>query len=168
MNGIRILAVVLLVLLGATAFACSKPVDTAGGAAEEKSGLVNKVSKDSKSDSVSPDKVVVYYFHGTRRCQTCLGIQKNIEDTIKDRFAKEVAAGTLVFKELNFEEEENKGYVEKYQLSFSTMIVTAQVGEEVVKWENAGKLWDYANAPEDMKAYVDKSVSAYLKLLSAS
>ena len=73
----------------------------------------------------------------------------------------------LVFEELNFEEEKNKHFVEDYQLSFSTMIVTARAGEKVVKWDNAGKIWDFAHEPDKLKAYVEENIRAYLKLLGA-
>jgi thiol-disulfide isomerase/thioredoxin len=167
MTAVRKVAGLFLLSICGTSFACSKPADAAGGAADQAVASSKKAIDKGESTKAAPDSVVVYYFHGTRRCPTCLGIQKVIEETIEEKFAKELEADMLVFEELNFEEEKNKPYVEKYQLSFSTMIVTARAGEKVVKWDNAGKIWDYAHAHDDLKAYVEKNIRAYLKLLGA-
>jgi thiol-disulfide isomerase/thioredoxin len=166
MTSVRSISVLFLFSICAIASACSKPADASGGADKGVAASKKAIDKD-ESTKVAPDKVVVYYFHGTRRCPTCLGIQNVIEETIEEKFAKELEADMLVFEELNFEEEKNKSYVEKYQLSFSTMIVTARAGEKVVKWDNVGKIWDYAHAHDDLKAYVEKNIRAYLKLLGA-
>lgn len=166
MTSVRGTSIPFLLSVCVMASACGKPADAAGGADKAVAASKKAVSKD-ESTKAEPDRVVVYYFHGTRRCPTCLGIQKVIEETIETTFAKELEADMLVFEELNFEEEKNKSFVEKYQLSFSTMIVTARAGETVVKWDNAGKIWDYAQAHDDLSVYVEKSVRAYLKLLGA-
>jgi len=118
----------------------------------------------AQSDA-TPDKVVVYYFHGDRRCRTCLGIQETISRTVNERFGAELAAGTLAFAEVNFEEPENAHFVKTYELSFSTMVVTAQKGQSVVKWENCGKVWDYAHEPEVLTSYTEKQIRTYLALL---
>ena len=164
-------AVKLGALLGAvicaTASACGTPPEPAGGASGEKPTASKTATAAETQTNAIPDKVVVYYFHGTRRCPTCLGIQKVIEETIEEKFARELEADLLEFESLNFEEEKNKPYVEKYTLAFSTMIVTARVGDTVVKWDNAGKIWDFAHSPDELSAYVEKNVRAYLKLLGA-
>ncbi len=162
MTAARTFAVWCLLSLGGVSSACGKTAD-----ADEAAAPSNPASSKDEPAGAAPDRVVVYYFHGTRRCPTCLGIQKVIEETIEEKFAKALEADLLAFEELNFEEEENKHFVEEYQLAFSTMIVTARAGEKVVKWENAGKIWDYAHAHDDLRAYVEKSVRAYLKLIGA-
>jgi hypothetical protein len=115
-----------------------------------------------------PDKVVVYYFHGARRCPTCLGIQKIIQETVAQRFAIETDAGELVFRELDYDLDENKHYAEKFQLSFSTMIVGTMSGETVLEWENCDKVWEHAHDHPALRAYVEARISAYLEKLKKS
>lgn len=166
MTAVRKITAMFLLSICGMSFACSNPADAAGGD-DKRVAASKKAIEKGEPTKVTPDNVVVYYFHGTRRCPTCLGIQKVIEETIEEKFAKEIEADMLIFEDLNFEEEKNKSYVEKYQLTFSTMIVTARAGETVVKWDNAGKIWDYANAHDDLKTYVEKNIRDYLKLLGA-
>jgi hypothetical protein len=165
--------IIMLTLVGAFGAAgCNKPA-AATGDVPKATGDAPKAVADSPASaapatgkpSVAPDKIIVYYFHATRRCPTCLGIQANIEQTINEKFAAETAAGKLAFEELNFEEDANKHFVDEYQLSFSTMIVAAQADGKTVKWENAEKVWEYAHTPPELAAYVEKMVRTYLSAL---
>ena len=160
----RTIAIIALALAGAVAATgCNKPA-AATGDVPKAAGDAPKAVADSPTGA-APDKIIVYYFHATRRCPTCLGIQDNIEQTINEKFAEETAAGKLSFEELNFEEDANKHFVDEYQLSFSTMIVAAQAGGKTVKWENAEKVWEHAHNAPALKAYVEKTIRAYLNTL---
>ena len=169
----RTTAIIALTLIGAVVAAgCNKPAPATGDvpkatgdAPKAAADSPNSVAPAAGKPSTAPDKIVVYYFHATRRCPTCLGIQANIEQTINDKFAEETAAGKLAFEELNFEEDANKHFVDEYQLSFSTMIVAAQAGGKTVKWENAEKVWENAHTPPELTAYVEKMIRTYLDML---
>ena len=142
--------------------ACSKSADASGSAPKAESASPKSAVGSAKSSATMSDSVVVYYFHGMRRCPTCLGIQKTIEQTLEDRFSEELAAGMLVFEEINYEEPDGKPYVEKFQLSFSSMIVAQEAKGKMVKWDNAEKVWDLAHDQPALADYVEKSVRAYL------
>jgi hypothetical protein len=164
MAGLSRTTIIMLALVAAVAATgCNKPA-AATGEVQKAAGDAPKAAADSPT-SAAPDKIIVYYFHATRRCPTCLGIQDNIEQTINEKFADEATAGKLAFEELNFEEDANKHFVDEYQLSFSTMIVAAQADGRTVKWENAEKVWDFAHTPPELTAYVEKMVRTYLGML---
>lgn len=153
-------------LLSAGISGCNKPADAQNSdaaVAPQKDAIQKESPKPAKVD-----KVAVYYFHNTRRCPTCLGIQKGIEQTIDAKFSKDIEAGMLEFVELNMEEAPNKKYVEQFQLSFSTMIVAAEAEGETKKWENAGKVWDFAHSPDELKTYVEKTIRQQLDLIGRS
>jgi hypothetical protein len=154
-----VLPFVLAALASLVTVGCNRTAD----AKEEQS--VESLAKTGQTDAARVDKLVVYYFHNTRRCPTCLGIQKGIEDTIHEKFSRDIDAGMLEFQELNMEEEPNKKYVQQFQLSFSTMIVAAEAKGETRKWENAGKVWDFAQTPDELKAYVEKMIRQQLDLI---
>jgi len=108
-----------------------------------------------------PDKVMVYYFHFTRRCPTCLGIQATIEKTIKERFAAETGAGRLAFQDINLDEPANSHFAKDYNLGFSAMVVVAKNGETTLKWENCDKVWELGHDEPALTDYVDKRIRAY-------
>jgi hypothetical protein len=118
--------------------------------------------------NAAPDSVVVYYFHGARRCQTCVGIQESIQKTVRERFAQETASGAMTFKEVNIDDAANEHFVKEFNLSFSTMVVAAKQGQTTVKWEICNKVWDHARDPDALTAYTEKSIRSYLALLKKS
>ncbi|MFA6033029.1 MAG: nitrophenyl compound nitroreductase subunit ArsF family protein [Myxococcota bacterium] len=150
--------IVLMVLAAGCTKADSGPKDTS----EQKQTA--QVCAPGSCEEGKPDKIVVYYFHGNRRCKTCMGIQQTIEETIHKRFANERATGFLVYKEVNFEEPANKHYLEEYQLSFSTMVVAAMKGEKRLKYENCEKVWEFSHDQPKLVDYVAERIGEYLKM----
>jgi hypothetical protein len=133
---------------------------------------VEKASRDGQPVSAPSvkvaDRVEVFYFHGERRCPTCLGIQSTIEETLRERLAAEMASGKLVYREVNFELPENKHFVEEFQLSFSTMVIARVQAEKTVEWENCQKVWDYAHQKDVLAGYVAERINSYLARLGAN
>ena len=157
------LAAIACVLLSA----CGTPAQKPGEDAPPVKEAADPVPLSTTKTARAADKVVVYYFHGTHRCPTCLGIQKALEETIEDNFSKESEAGLLVYEALNFEEDKNRALVDKLSVAFSTMVVATQAGETPVQWENAEKLWDLAQDKDALKAYMNEKIRATLKLIGA-
>ncbi len=168
MRGVRrVTFFVLVAVFAATLGACGeKSADAASAVKAAESASKATAAKSEKTPDMQTDKVKVYYFHGTRRCPTCVGIQKSISEAIDDNFKKELEAGMLEFEEVNFEQDANKHYVEQFQIAFSTMIVAAQAGDETIEWENARKVWDYAHSPVELKNYVKSTTQKYLKMVT--
>ena len=163
------MAVLFLISAGVSA-CCDKPASTTPGTTPGATvaGKEEAPVKPAETPAAAPgraDKVVVYYFHGTRRCKTCLGIQNTIEQTIKDRFGAETASGKLVYREIDTDQEPNKPFVQQFQLSFSTMIVAAMKGDTILQWENCDKVWDYGLEPIQLTEYTDERIHAYLAKL---
>jgi hypothetical protein len=138
----------------------------------EKANAAN-AQKPSKSDTSTvtaqpdgvPDKVLVYYFHSTRRCRTCLGIQAAIEKTVKERFATELASSALVFQDVNLDEPTNSHFAKDYNLSFSSMVVVAKKGQTTLKWENCDKVWEHAHNEPVLTEYAEKQIRSYVNML---
>jgi hypothetical protein len=122
-------------------------------------------SASSVATGTAPDSVVVYYFHGARRCPTCRGIQETIEKTIRERFGTETASAALSFQDVNIDEPDNKHFVKEFNLSFSSMVVSARKGKETFKWENCDKVWEHARDPSALTEYTDRQIRGYLDML---
>jgi hypothetical protein len=116
---------------------------------------------EAKAEAVT-DGVMVYYFHGNRRCPTCLGIQAGIEQVIRERFDAEVTAKTLAFQDVNIDEDANKPFVEQFQISFGTMIVARVQGGKTLAWENCDKVWEYAHDAPKLMDYAAERIRAHL------
>jgi hypothetical protein len=68
------------------------------GCQERQSNLVtapSELSTQRKNDPADPT-VTVYYFHRTARCFTCLSIETNAAQVVKDNFHQQIADGRLI------------------------------------------------------------------------
>lgn len=158
---------ILLIIAGLTLLSgCNKPTSTPSNIeSKSQTQILTNSAEAAQQPKTLANRVLVYYFHGTRRCRTCLGIQSTIEQTIKERFSKETASGKLIFKDVNIDEDANKHFVKEYQISFSSMIVAVQNNGKVTKWENGQKTWDYAHSPKELMDYTESLIRKYLALL---
>lgn len=89
-------------------------------------------------------KVEVLYFHATGRCATCLAVENQTKAVLEQNFKNEFKAGTLVFKALNKEEEQNQKLVEKYEIAFSSLIIVRKEGAKESKIDFTDKAFQYA------------------------
>lgn len=61
------------------------------------------------------NKIEVIDFHSTHRCFTCNAIEANTLHTLNTYFADQLKNGTIVFKVLNVDVEENEAEAEKFE-----------------------------------------------------
>jgi hypothetical protein len=66
-------------------------------------------------------QVVLYYFHGARRCKTCLSMEANALEVVKSEFAEELDSGALVWKVVNYDEPENEHFIKDFKLVSSSL-----------------------------------------------
>lgn len=74
--------------------------------------------------AVSADTVSVTYFHGSKRCKTCMDIEARTKAAVEAAVASEIAEGRVLFRSVNVEEAANAHYVKDYGLTFSTVVVS--------------------------------------------
>lgn len=130
----------------------------------------NQATKSSREQEQPTRKegkangVEVIYFHGERRCATCLAIEKCTKEVVETTFAKELKDSTLVFRMVDLSKEENKALAEEYGVGWSSLfLVHYQDGEE--SRENL-TLYAFTNAktkPERFKEGLIEKINARLK-----
>ena len=98
---------------------------------------------------VEGEKTKVYYFHNTRRCPTCMAIEKETKKVLKEKpFSEEVENGELVFKSYNAENAANKKLVEELGVTGSALIVVK--GDEKTDLTSKGFMYGLAQ-PEKLR-----------------
>ena len=122
---------------------------------------------DSKANTViaeekaqSENIVKVYYFHGTRRCKTCIAVGEVSKATIGQYFADN---GQVEYLDLNIEEPENQEIAEKYQVAGSGLFVSSFSEEK----ENYQDITEFAfmyvvQNPDTLKTTIKELVEAGL------
>ncbi len=92
------------------------------------------------SSKVEGEKIKVYYFHNTRRCPTCLAIEKEIKKVLKEQpYSDAKENGELIFKSYNAEDAQNKKLVKELGVTGSALIVVK--GEEKIDLTSKGFMY---------------------------
>ena len=96
----------LMLLFVINAIACNNPQSN------------NNSSSDDST--VITKKVEVYYFHGTRRCVTCIAVGEVSGELFKSKYGNNP---NVKFIEINIDEPGNEELVEKFKISGSGLHV---------------------------------------------
>ena len=158
----------LVVLASALAVGGCKNAERETTGATTEAIAAASTDSPAASANLAADSVVVYYFHGNRRCRTCMGIQRAIQTTVSERFAAETASGALVFREVNIDEPANAHFVKDFDLGSSSMVLVAKSGDKTVKWENCAQVWPLAHQEAELAAYTEKQIRSYLELVRST
>jgi exonuclease VII small subunit len=146
-----------MVLAGivATAAATAQPAAEASVAPE----AAAKVAA-AAPEVTAPPEAILYYFHGTFRCNTCLTIEANLAETLKTHFADELASGRLLWLPLNIDESKNAHFEKDYELEGSSAVLVRLEDGDVADWKELEKVWDLYEDGEAFAKYVQPEVAA--------
>jgi hypothetical protein len=105
-------------------------------------------------------KIEVYYFHFTRRCPTCLNVEKVSKEAVETQFSDQVKNGDITFKSVNLDEKEGEATGKKYKIEGQTLMVIS--GDKKVDLTDKGFM--YANeSPDKLKAEIKKAINSLQK-----
>ena len=143
----RIVLALLLVLIGLAGTAC------------QPSGNIPAANPIVTAETT---RVVVYYFHRTIRCETCLKFESLTERALRGGFSAELASGRIAWRVVDFEEPENEPLATKYDVSESSVVVLRVVGETEVEWKKLHDIWGLVGYEDAFIGYIQEEVGAYL------
>ena len=109
-------------------------------------------ASDSCATVAQPDRVDVYYFHATFRCENCLRFEAYAEEALRSRFPAELDRGRLTWSVLDFEEETNATLVDSYGIFESSLVVSEVRGNKERAWKKLEAIWSLV---EDGQAFMD-------------
>ena len=138
----------LIISLVAVIASCKQP--------SSESKATEKVDS-TKTKTSNTAKVTVFYFHGDRRCKTCIAVGDVAQKTVNEQFKGNSNVG---FSEINIDKSENEKIAEKYQVSGSSLMIDVKGKVEDLTefaFENA------INKPEQLSKKIVEVVSAGLK-----
>lgn len=119
---------------------------------------ISGFSQESKNT-----KILVYFFHGTHRCQGCINAEKGTVNALNALYKEQLDKGVIKFESVNVEESSNKALAEKYEAAWNKLLF--------VKNDNSGRaveLTEQAFAygtsnPEEMNKIIKSTVDQLLK-----
>jgi hypothetical protein len=105
---------------------------------------------------------VAYYFHGTKRCRTCLKIQAQSEEAIQTGLATELKAGRLAWSSVNIEEPGNEHFATDFKVTGSTLVIAEVKDTKAVRFAKLDKTWDLVHDKPQFMDYVAREVLAFI------
>ena len=115
---------------------------------------VAQETKKTESNSTTVGKVEIYYFHYSRRCNTCVSVEKNAKLAVEQLYADKVKTGDYTFKGLNLDDESTKAIAEKLGVGGQSLLVVC--GNNKVDITDKGFM--NAHNLEKMEAEIKKAV----------
>lgn len=73
-------------------------------------------------DTISANTIQVYYFHGSIRCETCVAVDENTHEYLKELFPKEMNSGKIIFQSINIDKKEMPNLIKKYEIYGQTLL----------------------------------------------
>jgi hypothetical protein len=113
--------------------------------------------KTFASMKVVVEKTTVYYFHNTRRCLTCLAIEKETRKVLKEQpYSEAKENGELVFKSYNAENAANKKLVKELGVTGSALIIVK--GKEKIDLTSKGFMYGLKQ-PDKLRAALREALN---------
>jgi hypothetical protein len=109
--------------------------------------------------SGSLQAVVVYYFHGNRRCSSCLAIERYTVGSLQRAFSREIAGKQLSLEVVNVDKPENEHFVTDYELSSQTVVIRDPSGS----WRKLDRVWELLADSAAFECYITSEVETDLE-----
>lgn len=107
-------------------------------------------------------KVIAYYFHTNTRCSTCIKIEAYSREAIEQGFPDELKKGTLEMRVVNYEQPENRHFMQDYKLVSKSLVLVNVVNGKQTRWTNLRLVWQLTGHKDAFLNYVRKEVRGYL------
>lgn len=138
----------------------SDSISPIAGGLELKSPVV-EIDPVTPNQAVPP--VIVYYFHGTARCDTCLLIEALSQSVVESHFSDDVAANRLAFMTVDYDLPENAHFLTDYQLPCPSLVLVQQHERGPEDWMLLGDTWSLVDEPDLLIDYVKTKVRTVLE-----
>lgn len=159
MKAKRVITVVLLLFVAASAvWMVVREIN------QNRSAAARDVTPGQSADLPKADglQIVVYYFHGDMRCPTCMKLEGYAKESLETHFSDELASGRVIWKPINTDQNANTHFIEDYQLTSKSVIVSVRRDGREMHRENLDEIWDRVGDKQDYMEYVRGHVAQYL------
>lgn len=120
------------------------------------------VSCGRSTDAGGDARAVATYFHNTLRCESCLLIEKSSREVLEEEFGDELASGAIRWHKLNMELDENRHFVEEYELGMPTLVLSRLEDGRETAWKNLEGVWDHLLDEKALRSYIRREAVAFL------
>lgn len=116
--------------------------------------------KQASTATEVTNQVAVYYFHFTRRCNTCIAVEENSKKAMEELYPEQVKSGEYTFKAINLDEESSNEIAKELGVSAQTLLVVHGDTKIDITGEGFMNAHDLDKLKEEIKKAVEKAVKA--------
>lgn len=129
--------------------------------AKEYTGIFYKQVESSKqSQSIEySNEVVVYYFHGNRRCPTCRAIEEYSHEVLLPY----IDNNEIIWEPINIDSVDNKHFIYDFNLVSSGPIIVEYNYGKVKRWLALDKVWQLVKNKEAFNKYINGKINDFLE-----
>ena len=120
---------------------------------------------EAVANSLPADGVVVYYFHGNKRCQTCNKMETLAAEVIDDRFGKRQRDGSVVFRAVNLETDATRHFITDFELVNKAVVMVERSGGKDLAWRRLDAIWEKIGDDAEYSEYIAENLMACLENL---
>jgi len=114
------------------------------------------------NSSMENPTVMVYYFHRTARCPTCLSIEANTAQVITDNFSPQITDGRVVWMPFNLDDPGGEEFKREFDIATSTLVVAEKVNGNHVRYRKLEEVWHLLGDPEGFSEYVTDEINRFM------
>lgn len=155
-NNILAIALIAFVLVSVGYIAFKSAGENAAG-----DGTGTRQGPDAGEDK--QDKVIVYYFYGTARCDSCMMIEAYTKEAIESGFPEALKDGSLEWRPVNVEQTENQHFIKDYDLYMRTVVVSDVEDGSQAGWKKLDEVWYLLGNKDQFVAFIQENVRTYLE-----
>jgi len=126
--------------------------------------FINCQSKDTPAIENSKKEITStvrgYYFHGTRRCNTCKAVEEVTKEILNDYYAAELVDKTISFESINLDDDDSKVLASTLKVSGQTLLFVSYV--DTVNLTNQAFINAVSN-PLKLKELITDEIDKMLK-----
>jgi hypothetical protein len=120
------------------------------------------LAQQSPAPKAGRHKIIAYYFHTNTRCSTCIKIEAYSKEAIEQGFPEELKKGSLEMRIVNYEDPENRHFMQDYKLVSKSLVLVNMVDGKQTEWTNLRVVWQLTGRKDAFLNYVRKEVRGYL------
>lgn len=117
----------------------------------------------SRQPAADERRLIVYYFHRTQRCHTCLTMEAYARAALDEDLFDAMESGELKWRAVNVDETANEHFVNEYELYASALVMVEREGDEVKRSKKLEQIWDLVGDEWKFRTFVRDEALAYLE-----
>jgi hypothetical protein len=107
-------------------------------------------------------RVVIYYFHPTLRCTSCLLAESLAHQVVQEQWKDAVDQGVLQWRLANIDLAENQLLTRLFAVDSSAVVVASVRDGKPVLWEKISQVWEQVQEPDTFRGRIHGQIMKFL------